>query len=168
MSITIEQVTVTGVNAGQFTVTTTLPLTIAAGQSADVCVKFAPGSVGNKTATLTLRSSNGGNSSLSLVGVGEASSGVVDAAEAGITAWPNPMTDRVEVRFAKNTPAMDVTVVSSTGRTVASFSNDGVEAGGSIRWNGRDASGAAVASGSYNMVIRYGGSAVSLPITVIR
>lgn len=168
MSITIEQVTVTGVNAGQFTVTTTLPLTIAAGQSADVCVKFAPGSVGNKTATLTLRSSNGGNSSLSLVGVGEASSGVVDAAEAGITAWPNPMTDRVEVRFAKNTPAMEVSVVSSTGRTVAMFSHDGVDAGGTIRWNGRDSSGAAVASGSYTMVIRYAGSAISLPITVIR
>jgi hypothetical protein len=168
MDITIEQVTVTGANAGQFTVTTTLPLTIAAGQSADVCVTFNPGSAGNKSATLTLRSSNGGNSSLTLSGVGETPGGVVDAAEAGITAWPNPMTDRVEVRFAKNTPAMDVTVVSSTGRTVASFSNEGVEAGGSIRWNGRDASGAAVASGSYTMVIRYGGSAVSLPITVIR
>ncbi|MBK7413218.1 MAG: choice-of-anchor D domain-containing protein [Ignavibacteria bacterium] len=168
MDITIEQVTVTGANAGQFTVTTTLPLTIAAGQSADICVTFAPGSAGSKTASLTIRSSNGGNSSLSLSGVGETPGGVVDAAEAGITAWPNPMTDRVEVRFAKNTPAMEVSVVSSTGRTVASFSHDGVDAGGTIRWNGRDASGAAVASGSYTMVIRYGGSAVSLPITVIR
>ncbi|MCX6140962.1 MAG: choice-of-anchor D domain-containing protein [Candidatus Kapabacteria bacterium] len=168
VSITIEQATFTGANSGQFSVITTLPLTIAAGQSADLCVKFMPGTAGSKSATLNIRSSSGGNSTVALSGVGETPGGVVDAVDAGVTAWPNPMTDRVEIRFANATPAMEVTVVGSTGRTVASFSQDGVDAGGTIRWNGRDASGASVASGSYTMVIRYGGNAVSLPISIVR
>lgn len=168
VNITIEQATFTGANAGQFSVVTALPLAIAAGQSADLCVKFTPGSPGSKTATLNLRSSNGGNSSMSVSGSGETPGGVVDATEAGVTAWPNPMTDRVEVRFAKPTPAMEISVVSSTGRTVAAFSNDGVEAGGSVRWNGRDASGASVSSGSYTMVIRYSDTVIALPITIVK
>ncbi len=168
MDISIEQATLTGANAGQFTVNTTLPLAIAAGQSADICVTFAPGTDGTKSATLNLRSSSGGNSSVALSGKGELAGGVVDAVDAGITAWPNPMTDRVEVRFAKPTPAMQVSVMSSTGRAVTTFSHDGVDAGGTIRWNGRDASGAAVAAGSYTMVIRYGDTAISLPLTIIR
>ena len=168
MSIAIEQGTFTGANAGQYSVVTTLPLVIPAGQSADLCVKFTPGTTGAKNATLNLRSSTGGNSSITLSGNGTPATGVTDAIEAQITASPNPMTDRVEVRFGKATPAMMITVVSSTGRTVASFSNPGVDAGGSFRWNGQDASGASVASGSYTMVIRYGEAAVSLPISIIR
>ena len=141
---------------------------IAAGQSADLCVKFTPGTTGAKNATLNLRSSTGGNSSIALSGNGELRVGVVDAIEAGITAWPNPMADRVEVRFGKPTPAMTVTVVGSTGRTVATFTNPGVDAGGSFHWNGQDASGTPVASGSYTMIIRYGDTAVSMPISIIR
>ncbi|MBK9181669.1 MAG: hypothetical protein IPM83_00845 [Ignavibacteria bacterium] len=101
-------------------------------------------------------------------GSGETPGGVVDATEAGVTAWPNPMTDRVEVRFAKPTPAMEISVVSSTGRTVAAFSNEGVDAGGSVRWNGRDASGASVSSGSYTMVIRYSDTVIALPIMIVK
>jgi len=168
MNISIEQASVTGANSGLFTVTTTLPLAIAGGQTADICVKFAPGTVGNKAATLTLRSSSGGNSSVALAGMGELRTGVVEASEAGISAMPNPMTDRVEIRFAKATPEMNISIVGSTGRMVASFSNDAVEAGGSVRWNGLDASGAQVASGSYTMVIRYAGTSVSLALTVVR
>lgn len=168
MSISIEQTTITGANSGLFTVTTTLPLVIAIGQSADICVKFAPGTVGAKSATLNLRSSSGGNSSVALSGNGELSSGIVDAAEAGITASPNPMTDRIDVRFAKATPEMNIVVVSSTGRTVASFSSDALDAGGSFQWNGRDASGTQVSSGSYTMIIRYSGTSVALPVSIVR
>lgn len=166
--ITIEQAILSGVNAGQFEVLTTLPLSIAAGQTADLCVKFTPGSPGAKTATLSLRSANGGNSTVAVQGSGEAPGGVVDAEEAGVSAWPNPMTDRVEVHFAHSTPSMDVSVVGSTGITVAAFSHDGVDAGGSIRWNGRDASGASIASGSYTMIIRYSETLIAVPITIAR
>ena len=168
MSITIEQVNLTGTNAAQFSTVTGLPLTIAAGQSADLCVKFTPGSAGTKTATLNLRSSVGGNSMISLTGVGQIPAGVVDAEEAGIAAWPNPMSDEFEVRFDKSTPKVNVSVISLTSNQVAAFSHPGVDAGGSIRWNGRDATGASVASGSYRMIIRYGDTIVTIPISIVR
>ncbi len=168
MSITIDQANLTGTNSAQFSLVTSLPLTIAAGQSADLCVKFTPGTSGAKTATLDLRSSNGGNSSLSLLGVGEIPAGIVDAVEAGIAAWPNPMSDELEVRFDKSTPSLLVTVMSVTGNVVATFSHVGVDAGGSIRWNGRDASGTSVASGSYRMIIRYRDTIVTIPVSIIR
>jgi hypothetical protein len=168
LDIAIEQVTFTGMDAGLFTTVTTLPLQIAAGQNAELCVKFAPATAGNKAATMNVRSSNGGNSSISLSGKGEVPGGVIDAVEAGISAWPNPMTDRVEVRFSKPTPAMNVSVVSTSGATVAAFTHDGVEGGGSIRWNGRDAAGSLVASGTYTMIIRYGDVSVAVPLTVVR
>jgi flagellar hook assembly protein FlgD len=117
---------------------------------------------------MNVRSSNGGNSSISLSGKGEVPGGVIDAVEAGISAWPNPMTDRVEVRFSKPTPAMNVSVVSTSGATVAAFTHDGVEAGGSIRWNGRDAAGSLVASGTYTMIIRYGENIVTVPLTIVK
>jgi len=168
LDIAIEQVTFTGMDAGLFTTVTTLPLQIAAGQNAELCVKFAPATAGNKAATMNVRSSNGGNSSISLSGKGEVPGGVIDAVEAGISAWPNPMTDRVEVRFSKPTPAMNVSVVSTSGATVAAFTHDGVEGGGSIRWNGRDAAGSLVASGTYTMIIRYGENIVTVPLTIVK
>ena len=168
LDIAIEQVTFTGMDASLFTTVTTLPLQIAAGQSAELCVKFAPATAGNKSATMNVRSSNGGNSSISLSGKGEVPGGVIDAVEAGISAWPNPMTDRVEVRFSKPTPAMNVSVVSTSGATVAAFTHDGVEAGGSIRWNGRDAAGSLVASGTYTMIIRYGENIVTVPLSIVK
>jgi hypothetical protein len=166
--IAIEQATVTGSNSGAYTVVTTLPLAIAAGQTGDVCLKFAPGTAGDKPATLSFRSSVGGNSTMSLSGKGEVPGGVVDAAAVGIAAWPNPMTDAVEIRFPEATSELAISVMSSTGRTVASFTHEPVPAGGSIRWNGRDTSGTALASGSYTMIIRNGSTTVSLPISIVR
>jgi len=168
LDIAIEQVTFTGVDAGLFSTVTTLPLQIAAGQTGELCVKFAPATAGDKNATLNIRSSNGGNSSIALSGKGEVAGGVIDAVEAGISAWPNPMTDRVEVRFSKPTPAMNVSIMSTSGATVATFSHDGVDAGGSIRWNGRDAAGSLVASGTYTMIIRYGENIVAVPLTIVK
>lgn len=168
IDITIEQISVTGANAAQFTVTTALPLAIAAGQSADVCITFAPGTVGIKTATLNVRSSTGGNSSIAVRGVGTTTTGIVDAAEAGITASPNPMSDFVEIRFAKATPAMTISVISSAGSTVSTFTNDAVQMGESVRWNGRDNAGASLASGTYTLLIRTGSVATSLPIVIVR
>ncbi len=168
VDITIEQTTVTGANSGLFTVETATPLAIGAGQTAELCVKFTPGSAGNKTATLNLRSSTGGNSSIGLSGMGEIPGGVVEAAAVGVTASPNPMTDAVDIRFATPTPEMTVTVVSATGQTVAMFNHGAVDAGGVVRWNGRDTAGTPVASGAYTLVVRYGDTVATMPLTIVR
>jgi hypothetical protein len=168
VDITIEQTTVTGVNSGSFTVQSTLPLAIAAGQTGEVCVRFAPGTPGQKTARLNLRSSTGGNSSIDLSGTGEVPGSVIDASVAGVSAVPNPMRESLTVRFDAGAPEMTVSVMDATGSVVSTFRHDAVEVGGSVRWDGRDASGAAVANGSYTMLIRYGATTVSMPIVVIR
>lgn len=97
---------------------------------------------GQKTAALNLCSSSGGISCLALTGSGEIHAGVVESSEAGITAWPNPMTDSMEVGFGYATPSMEISVVSSTGSTVA--------------------------TGTFTMVIRYVSTVVAHPLVIIR
>lgn len=162
--IKIDQASFLGANAGDFSVVTTLPLTIAAGASAEVCVKFAPASVGKRSAQLSLRSANGGNSTVDLSGTAETPGGVIDAAEAGIVAFPNPASDVVELRFGKSMPSFTVAVVNSTGRTALTTASEGLEAGASLRLN----LGSEVASGAYTIVVRFGEYAASIPLTVVR
>lgn len=162
--ITIDQVTVTGLNASEFTVTTQMPLAIAAGATADVCVKFAPGTAGKKTAQLIIRSSTGGNSSIDLTGSGEVPGGVIDATEAGVTVWPNPVRDNVTINFGKPMPAMTVTLISTAGHVVSSMNQDGVEGGTSLMMN----LGSNVASGSYTLIVRVGNDVMSIPVTVVK
>lgn len=162
--ITIDQATVIGLNASEFTVTTAMPVTIASGASAEVCVKFAPGTAGKKSAQLSLRSSSGGNSTIDLSGSGEVPGDVVDATEAGIVLSPNPVRDQLNIVFGKPMPAMEFTVVNAGGRTVANFTHDGVEAGGSVRWNG----GSVLSSGTYTLIVRYGGTVTTVPVNVVK
>jgi hypothetical protein len=151
-------------NASEFTVTTSMPLAVAAGASAEICVKFAPGTVGKKSAQLSLRSSNGGNSTIDLSGSGEVPGGVIDAAEAGISVWPNPVRETVTINFGKPLAGMNISVVSSAGQVVAAMSHDGVDGGTAVMLN----IGSQVASGAYSLIIRSGGDVMSLPITVIK
>ena len=162
--ISIDQATVIGMNASEFTVTTSMPLAVAAGASAEICVKFAPGTAGKKSAQLSLRSSNGGNSTIDLSGSGEVPGGVIDAAEAGISVWPNPVRETVTINFGKPLAGMNISVVSSAGQVVAAMSHDGVDGGTAVMLN----IGSQVASGAYSLIIRSGGDVMSLPITVIR
>lgn len=162
--IIIDQATVTGMNAAEFTVTTSMPVTIAAGASAEICIKFAPGTAGKKSAQLSLRSANGGNSTIDLSGSGEVPGGVIDAIEAGITAWPNPVRDVVRINFGKPMPGMVIELVSTNGQVVSTFNHDGAEAGSSISLN----LGTTVPSGSYSLLIRAGGDILSMPVTVVR
>ena len=162
--VTIDQASVIGVNAAEFSVVTAMPLTIAAGGTAEICVKFNPGTVGTKTAQLSIRSSNGGNSSVELRGRGETPGGVIDAVEAGIGVFPNPATDVLELRFGKAMPAMLCSIVNAAGSVVASMNVESLDAGSTIRWNIADK----VASGAYTLVVRYGENATSLPVTVVR
>lgn len=162
--ITIDQVTVVGLNAAEFTVTTTMPVTIAAGASAEICVKFAPGTAGKKSAQLSLRSSNGGNATIDLTGSGEVPGGVIDASEAGVSVWPNPARNVVTLNFGKALPGMQISVVSTNGQVVADLKHDAVEAGSSFMLN----IGESVASGSYSFIVRVGNDVMSLPFTVIK
>ena len=161
--ITIDQVTVIGLNASEFTVTTAMPVTIATGASAEVCVKFAPGTAGKKSAQLSMRSSNGGNATIDLSGSGEVPGDVVDAVEAGISVSPNPVREQLNIMFGKSMPAMEFTVVNSAGRTVGSFNHDAVDAGGVVRYNGN-----VLASGTYTLVIRYGATVTTIPVNVVK
>lgn len=163
-SITIDQASVIGINASEFSVVTTLPLTIAAGASAEICVKFSPGTVGSKSAQLSLRSSTGGNSMVDLKGRAETPGGVVDAIEYGIAVFPNPATDVIEVRFGKSMPSMTFSIVNAAGSTVASMTSESVEAGSAVRWNIADK----VASGAYTLMVRFGENVSAMPISVVR
>lgn len=162
--ITIDQVSVTGLNAAEFSVVTAMPVKIAAGATADVCVKFAPGTVGKKKAQLQVRSANGGNSSVDLDGTAETPGGVVDAAEYGLVVGPNPMHSTLELRFGKATAAMQIALVDASGSTVFSMAHDAVDAGAVVRLN----TAGTVASGSYMLTIRTGSDVVVVPVSVIK
>lgn len=162
--ITIDQATVTGMNASEFSVKTTLPLSIATGASADLCLTFAPGTAGKKSAQVSVRSANGGNSTIDLSGTGEVPGGVIDAAVAGLSVWPNPARDGVSIRFAKHTPAMTVSIVNAAGATLAQFQHDAVEAGATARFD----LSSVVSSGTYTITLRYGQDVVTVPITVVK
>lgn len=162
--ITIDQVTVSGLNAAEFSVVTVMPVTIAAGATADVCVKFAPGTVGKKTAQLQVRSANGGNSSVDLDGTAETPGGVIDAAEFGLTVGPNPMQNTLDIRFGKSTAGMQISLVDASGSKVYTMSHDAVDAGAVVRLN----TGSTVASGSYMLTIRTGSDVIVVPVTVVK
>jgi hypothetical protein len=162
--ITVDQAIITGLNAAEFSVVTALPVTIAAGASADVCIKFAPGTVGKKTAQLQVRSANGGNSSVDLDGTAETPGGVVDATEYGLVVGPNPMHSTLELRFGKATAAMQIALVDASGSTAFSMAHDAVEAGAVVRLN----TAGSIASGSYMLTIRTGSDVVVVPVSVIK
>lgn len=161
--ITVDQATVIGLNASEFSVTTAMPVTIASGASAEICVKFAPGTAGKKSAQLSLRSSSGGNATIDLTGSGEVPGDVVDAIEAGISVSPNPVRDQLNIMFGKSMPAMEFTIVNSAGRTVGSFNHDAIDAGGVVRY-----SGSTLASGTYTLIVRYGATVTTIPVNVVK
>ncbi len=161
--VTIDQASVLGANAGDFSVVTTLPLLIAAGATADVCVKFAPATVGNRSAQLALRSADGGNTTVNLSGTAETPGGVVDAAEYGLTVGPNPARESVEIRFGRSTASMQISLVDASGSTVGTMSHDAVDAGASVRMMLGN-----VASGSYMLTVRTGTDIIVVPVSIVK
>ncbi|MFN9150366.1 MAG: immunoglobulin domain-containing protein [Bacteroidota bacterium] len=162
-AVTIDQASVLGANAGDFSVVTTLPLLIAAGATADVCVKFAPATVGNRSAQLALRSADGGNTTVNLSGTAETPGGVVDAAEYGLTVGPNPARESVEIRFGRSTASMQISLVDASGSTVGTMSHDAVDAGASVRMMLGN-----VASGSYMLTVRTGTDIIVVPVSIVK
>lgn len=162
MSITLDQALISGTDASMFTIQSALPITIAAGSSAQICVKFTPTTLGDKTGTLTVHSSDGGNTSFSLTGNGDDPTGVIEVAgTAELNAYPNPSNGRVSFAGTMLTLGSTVTIVNSVGTTVASLSCSN-EAGG-LQW-----ADDSVASGTYTVIVRNGNTVRTLPIAIVR
>lgn len=166
--IVIDQTNLGGADASLFTIKTVTPLTIAPGATSDICIDFAPATVGNKTATLSIKSANGGDATIALDGIGEPLTGIVDAVASGIRVAPNPMTDAVSVRFAEAVPTLNISVMNMAGETVAVLPATSVSAGESVQWNGSTTNGTSVANGMYTLIIRMGNNVTSVPVSVVK
>lgn len=165
VAIKIDNVTIDGTDKALFTVVSTMPIDIAAGATAEVCVKFAPGSQGPKDAVLNIMSSTGGNSSLALVGTGDKSVSVEEGDDVSRTlaVFPNPATDNVTVRLADSN-ILGVDIVNVTGMRVVTLEGSSQE----LRWNTRDASGTLVPTGIYTLVIRMANGTRMVPVAIVR
>lgn len=168
MNIVIDQITISGTDASMFTLNgTTTPMALAAGASAQVCVQYTPTSRNTHNALVTFTSSTGGNSTATLSGIGKEPVSVEDGALAGFAVSPNPTTDRVQITLPRVMVGATVFVTDLTGNTVATVgtvSNEQV-----INWNCKATSGARVASGTYNIVVRTTSDNVyTLPLVIVR
>ena len=155
-------------NSDQFAVQSTMPVTVGAGQTVQLCLDFTPTTTGAKAATVNIVSSTGGNSSVNMAGLGDDPSSVVEAANLGITVAPNPSFDAVSISLGSLTGNAAIRVMSATGRTVTSFDVADATAGTLVRWDGRDAAGTPVSSGMYYIVVQHGSTIATVPVTMVR
>ncbi|MBS1561990.1 MAG: immunoglobulin domain-containing protein [Bacteroidetes bacterium] len=161
-SITLDQAQLSGANASLFTVVTTMPVTIAAGASTQVCFKFSPIALGDATASAKVISSNGGNSSFNLTGNGDDPTSVIEVAGTSeLNAYPNPSSGSVTFAGSLLHAGTELVIMNSIGSVVASFTVNSDQP--SIRWNDGTAQ-----SGCYTALVRSNGTLRSLPITIIR
>lgn len=162
MTITLDQALISGTDAAMFSVQTTLPVTIAAGATAQICVKFSPTSIGTKDGLLSVRSSDGGNTTFALTGSGDDPTGITPVTgTTELNAYPNPSSGSVSFQGSLLTPGSTLTVMNAIGAIVASFTCG--ESGGSVQWTGDS-----VPSGTYMVIVRNGESIRSLPIAIVR
>ncbi len=163
--ITLEQATITGPNASMFNLVTPMPVTIAAGASNQLCVTFAPTSVGtNLTAQLILTSSTGGNTTMTLNGIATITVGVSDLdPRAGVAVYPNPARDEVTIRTAH--PAT-ITIVNARGVKVATLATTADRL--SATWSTKSFNGTSVAAGTYSVRISGQEGTVTVPLVVVR
>jgi len=161
MTITLDQALVSGTDAAMFTVQTVLPVTIAAGASAQICVKFTPTTIGTKDAMLSVKSSDGGNTQFALTGSGDDPTGVIPVAGTSeFNAYPNPSSGAVSFQGSLVTLGSTLTIVNAVGSTVASFT---CGEGAVVQWVSE-----AVPNGTYMVIVRSGDTIRSLPISVVR
>lgn len=162
LPITLDQAQISGANASLFTVVMPMPVTIAAGATSQVCIKFSPIALGDASAMAKIISSNGGNSSFDLTGNGDDPTSVIEVAGASeLNAYPNPSTGSVTFAGSLLHAGAELTILNSIGSAVASFTVSTDQQ--SIRWNDGTAQ-----SGCYTALVRTNGTLRSLPITIIR
>lgn len=161
MTISLDQALVSGTDAAMFSVQTVLPVTIAAGATAQICVKFTPTTIGTKDAILSVKSSDGGNTQFALSGSGDDPTGVIPVAGTSeFNAYPNPSSGAVSFQGSLVTLGSTLTIVNAVGSTVASFT---CGEGAAVQWVSE-----AVPNGTYMVIVRSGNTIRSLPISVVR
>ncbi len=163
MDIVIDQVDLSGTSAPSFSVSTPTPLSVAAGSTKELCLQFSPTDVGAYSATVSFKSSTGGNLDAATTGTCEIASTVtVDALEAGILAFPNPAASTLTVTTGSVTPT-SIQVISNTGQLVATL-----PAQQQVTWNLTSADGVAVSSGTYTLLIMDEHSIYRMMVQVVR
>lgn len=159
---------------------------------ATVCVASADGLIyetaqtsATGTATLLLETAGGCDVTVtvtarnclpsgSVVFVGESSTGVPDGDPAAVTAlgqnYPNPCNPATSVRFSLSDDArVTIDVYDIAGRRVVSLVDREMKAGTtSVRWDGRDENGSAVASGTYFVRMSAGNELFERKMTLLR
>jgi hypothetical protein len=166
--VAIDNASIAGANSNQFAVQSTLPVTVGAGQTVQLCLDFTPTTAGAKAAALNIVSSTGGNSTVNMSGLGDDPSSVVEASSLGITVAPNPSFDAVSISLGSLAGNVAIRVMTATGRTVTSFDVADATAGTLVRWDGRDLAGTPVSSGMYYILVQSGSTIATVPVTIVR
>lgn len=165
VGVTIDDATIAGTGAGSYSVLSSLPLVVPANGSAELCVRFTGNTPGQHVASLELRSSTGGNSSVFLTGVVSTTTSTDEDPVLGVvSAYPNPMIDVITFRVPG--PNAAISIVDATGSVVATMTAS--QAGDLVQWNGLTSQGTMASSGVYTAIIRTTGATTSIPFTVLR
>lgn len=161
VAVTIDAATVPA-TASAFNVVTQLPLALAPGQSADICVTFAPTVGGIVNADLSVVSSTGGNTTIALAGTGDDEVSVDESSTSAVSVYPNPAQDYISI-VTPGDATSTITIADGQGRVVGA-----IEGRGTVTWNTHDVSGASLSSGVYTVMIRTGNRTTTLPVVIVR
>jgi len=161
--IAINAVTVGRTSAAQFGITTTLPLTVSAGSTAEVCAEFKPVNPGSYTADLLITSADAGNTTVVATGTCEIAASVTDAYSVGMSAYPNPASGTVTISTG-STIATSVTILDARGNVVTTLYPTSTSA----QWNLTSSDGNAAPSGMYTIVVAATEGSYFMKLNVIR
>ena len=141
-SFEITSITIGGLGASSYVIepAISLPVTIEAGETIEVCVRTT--SVQDQEASLTIASTAGGESILLLQNEINSVEEDLPAIE-GLTVAPNPMRDEVRISTIADAP-LTVSIYTILGEQV-SF----LEGAGGVRWDRRDMAGSLLPPGLY-------------------
>lgn len=148
VDIQIDQVELSGQNPAEFSVSTAMPVSVAAGSTKELCLQFMPVDVGEYAATVSFKSATGGNSDATASGTCQiAASVTVDALDAGMMAFPNPAVEALTITTGTVIPK-SISIMSASGQLVASLEPTAI-----TTWHLVNNDGSGVASGTYIVVI---------------
>lgn len=136
-TLTVSSVNLSGTNSNEFTVTSpaTFPVTVAAGSSAPVTVKFTPTAIGIRNATLNIVNDDASTATydFSVEGNGLDSATSIGAAAAfisSITLYPNPTGNEATISVTvKKDGCFVVNVVDIQGKLVIPSFEQNLKAG---------------------------------------
>jgi hypothetical protein len=161
VGITIDQVTSSNED---FTVTSSMPLSIGPGATVDVCVAFAPKEIGQMASTLSFNSSTGGNSTAVASGTGVPVTGInEDVVAHGMSVYPNPATGTITINTGAEV-ARTISILNVHGQFITTI----IPTQNFVHWDLRAASGIPVASGTYTLVIETDEGVHSLSLMITR